>query len=417
MGGKMKRSALKATILVALGLLLAILPGLTGCAKNEAESKEIVIGILADFTGPAGYAIGTALAGTFAYFRQFEEENLIPGTKVKLVTYDTRTDYSRVVPGYVWLSGRKADMLLVVAGSDIALLKDRLAEDRIPALGFQSSPVLLGSPWVFTLQAPAGWQGEALVEWIMETWDYEGEGRPPTVGVVGSTTETTSFYLDAIIPFMQANPGKFDWAGAERAPMTTSSWAGEVSRLKDCDFIIVTTTGPATVSFVKEARARGYGGPYVSGVEGLAAFWDLIRAATPADQLHNCYHAAFQPYWEEDVPLITELKASLQKYYPDKVEKLMEGNPPVTGWMTGIVFAEAIAKALDKVGPENVDGTALRDAMEETDMTIEGFGHPLRFTAEENFLYRAQRMFDWSVADEKWVHITDWFLVPSAGGD
>jgi len=412
----MKKSALRVAILVALGLLLATLPGFTGCAKKEAESKEIVIGLLTDFTGPAGYAVSTALAGTFAYFRHFEEENLIPGVKVKLVTYDTRTDYSRVVPGYMWLSGKGADMLLVVAASDTALLKDRLAKDKIPALGYSSSPVLLGDPWVFTLQAPAGWQGEALVQWIMQKWDYQGKGRPPRVGVVGSTTETTSVYLDAIIPFMQANPGKFDWAGAERAPMTTSSWAGEISRLKNCDFIIVTTTGPATVSFVKEARARGYGGAFASGVEGLAAFWDLIRMAIPADQLHSCYHAAFQPYWEEDVPLINELKPALQKYYPDKVEELMKGNPPVTGWMTGIFFAEAIAKALAKVGAENVDGTALRDAMAETDMTIEGFGHPLRFTGEENFLYRAQRIFEWSVADAKWLHITDWLLVPSAGG-
>jgi hypothetical protein len=79
-------------------------------------------------------------------------------------------------------------------------------------------------------------------------------------------------------------------------------------------------------------------------------------------------------------------------------------------------MADAIRRAIDEVGAENVDGTTLRAALAETDMTVPGWGNPWRFTENENFLARAERVFEWKVAEEDWVAISNWITPASLAG-
>jgi len=51
---------------------------------------------------------------------------------------------------------------------------------------------------------------------------------------------------------------------------------------------------------------------------------------------------------------------------------------------------DAIRRAVEEVGAENVDGTALRDALAETDMVVEGWGNPWKFTENNLCLAWAQ---------------------------
>jgi len=72
-------------------------------ADTPDEDVVITIGSLSDITGPASNAmtvINMALDDVVEYFN---DENLIPGVELKVVTYDGQLDPARDIPGYEWL--------------------------------------------------------------------------------------------------------------------------------------------------------------------------------------------------------------------------------------------------------------------------------------------------------------------------
>ena len=410
MSGRLTRVA----ALALLGALLASPPGLVSCAEEETRVTEITIGELGDYTGSASHAEAQVHEGFRDYFRMLEEEAPIPGVRIRMVNYDTRLDYGRAMPGYVWLKGQGA-ILMAVVGGEREILASRFEEDQIPAVGCTGVEAIMGHDWVFNLVAPPEAQGEAILQWTMDTWDYAGTGRKPKVGHVGwAGLTTTVTYQRGIDRFVAANPGKFDSVEAQIAPYGSSAWAVEVSRTMDCDVIVLTAVGPGTASFVREARARGYEGKIVSGIEAFGGFWKLVKDATSPENLYGCFSARYIPWWNEDVPFITEAKEHILEYHStSRAEELMGATGAMTGWAWAMYTADAIRRAVEEVGAENVDGIALRNALAETDMTLEGWGNPWRFTENNNCLTWAQTMFEWSIAEDDWVAVSDWYFPPS----
>ena len=119
----MKRKGVGLAILVILVALLAVVPALAGCSGGESEEKVIKIGILADFTGVASFAMQPTMKAADTYVTKVvPEKNPLPGVKVKFTIFDTQLNYSRTVPGYLELKGRGVDMMLIPNAQDVELL-------------------------------------------------------------------------------------------------------------------------------------------------------------------------------------------------------------------------------------------------------------------------------------------------------
>jgi len=411
----MSRRLTKIVVLVLLAVMLATLPGLAGCAEEKEKTPQITIGVLTDFTGVASFAVKQLVDAMMDYFRMVEEEDPIPGVKIKFITYDTRLDYARTAPGYVWLKGQGAVMMNIINPADREILVDRFVEDKIPVIGSQTLPTLMASGWDFSFSSSNAHETEVIMQWIMDTWDYNTLGMPK-IGHLGYAHVVADYHQDGIDAAMEANPGKFDFAGFERSPMGTTAWAVEINRLKDCDFIIVSAVGPMMASFVKEARLRGYEGDLLSGINAFPGYWDLVTGAVPSEDLYACFWAGYYPWWNENVPFITDLKEAIQRYRPGEAEALMRSSGPLAGWAMGLFMADAIRRAVEEVGAENVDRIAIRDALADTNMTVEGWGNTWKFTEDQYFLARAERVFEWSIAENDWVVISDWILPASLAG-
>jgi ABC-type branched-subunit amino acid transport system substrate-binding protein len=410
----MRQRLTKIVALVLLGvLLLATLPGLAGCAGGEEKVPEIVIGILTDSTGPAAYACTQTVDSFQDYFRMVEEEDPIPGVNIRFASYDMRTDYSRVPPGYVWLKTKGAMLMGIIHPSSMDILASRAEEDQIPLAG-TTAVALYQNEWAFTMYATNEVQIEAILMWIADTWQGEGIPKVGHIGYSGYTT--TAGYDRGIAAFLEANPGEIDYVGTEAPPTGTTTWAGEVSKLKDCDFIVMTCVGPGVPSFIKEARARGYTGAFVSGIEAIPGFMKSIIAAVSSDQLYGLYHMGYWPWWNEDVPFVNDLKEAILEYHTDEAEDLMRESGPLTGWGWGMYIADAIRRAVEEVGAENVDGLAIRDALAETNLTVEGFGNTWRFTENNHCLCLAQRAYEYLPAEDDWVAVSDWIMPASLAG-
>ena len=114
---------------------------------------------------------------------------------------------------------------------------------------------------------------------------------------------------------------------------------------------------------------------------------------------------------------MTEVKKYTEEYYsPAEVETLYLGTGQYNGWAAGMIFVDALRRAVAKVGAENVDGIALFEALKETNMTEEGFGSPWRITEEANCFMQTVRLMEYSSEVGDWVVITDWSLPPCLGG-
>ncbi len=401
----MKSKWWKTITLTALSIVVVAVSGLVGCA-NGGAGDEIVIGVLTDFTGSASFAIKPTVEAMTDYFRMVEEEGLLPGAKVRFVNYDTKLDYGRVGPGYESLKAKGTVMMHVLNPADKDIVAGTAAEDGIPIIASQETTGHERREWLFNTYAPIGTEVEAMLQHIMDTWDYETDGIP-RIGHLGWTLETTDYHQEGIDNIMTAYPGKFEFVGLQRATMGQSTWAGEIARLQNSDFILMSVVGSMMATFIREARDRGYEGGFLSGINAFPGYWDNARAVVPAENLYECYYAGQWPWWNEDVPFIESLKEAIQKYRPGDAETRMRSSGPITGWCMGWFMADAVRRAVEQYGAENVDGAAIKEALETTSLDIEGFGNVWNLDKGQFFVWR-KNIFRWNTSALDWEKVSGW---------
>ncbi len=412
----MKGMLSKAAGLVLVALLLVPVFGLTGCSGGDTSADEIVIGFEGDLTGPAARAVTELYNGLSDCLRMAKDEGVMPGIKTRLVDYDTRTEYGRVPVGYQWLKNAGAQVMVVMSSMDLEVLASKYDEEHIPGVGMQGSEALRGNDWVFSMYTAGEAQGEAILQWIMTNWDYDGEGRKPKVGHAGMSGIITSVsYQRGIDRFLDSNGDKFEWKGHKLAPVSTATWVNEIKALKDCDYIVCSMVGPGTALFTKEARERGYVGNLVSGMEAFPGYWELVRGAVPPSSLYGCYYSHYQPWWNDENSFIADAKEAVTQYRSQSdADTMMRGTGYLAGWAMGVWLTDVITRAVENGGAGEVDGVAIRDALASTDMDVEGFGNTWETTADNHICGRTQRLYEWSVDDQDWLVCSDWILPPSA---
>jgi len=409
----MTRKLTKIVVLVLLGALLATLPGLVACGEDEAEGPEIVYGYLWDLTGRAALGVTDKYKGLIDYLRMVEEEDLLPGVKIKAINYDTKSDYGRVVPGYLWLRGKGA-VMMSASPPDSELLRDRFEADQISFLGGTSMISLLDCEWYASVCGPMESQIEILMQWIMDTW--EGTEKPK-IGAIG--LRGVPYYegqLDIVEAWVERYADEFDWLGAQMPPTTAMSFAAEVDKLTDSDFIFTFSSGPPLAAFTREARDRGYQNGFIGANDSYKGFWSLVKASVAPEYLDGIIVADYLPWWDDDVPFISKLKEYTLKYRPDEAEAAFSSTGRINGWAEGMILVDAVRRAVEEVGIENLDGVALKDALFATDMDIEGCGNAWTLTEDINCYAQTARLFEYEAAEDKWVAISGWYRPPSLGG-
>jgi len=260
-------------------------------------------------------------------------------------------------------------------------------------------------PWMFNYYAPMEVEAEAMLTWIMNTWDYGTESDPkpaPKIGHIGWTLDTTKFLQAGIESTIAANPGKFQWVGLAKAPPSTTTWTSEVNALKSSDYILFSIVASPMATFVRDARNLGYTGALVSGVNSFPGYWDLTQTMVDKSKMTNCYYVAPWPWWSEDCDYIDDLKESIARtkgqVYVDK-----DNSGPVTGLGMGIMMDDVIRRAIAAVGVENLDGDALREAALAINLDVDGFGNTWKVDENGHFLCRTFRAHEYDPDSSKWV--------------
>lgn len=337
---------------------------------EPTEKVTITFGNLSDLTGPAASVMGPINMAVDDTIRYFNEQKLIPGVTLEVVTYDGQYDPAKGIPGYEWLTERGADVILCDAATGPPMVS-RATEDQIPVFMHNVPEDLLDPPgYVFGTGTSPECLAYTTAAWIVENdWDYVTNG-PAKIGAVGWDDGLTRKWIEAMEHYAEVHPDQFEWVGGHITPMATFSFAPEVEALKDCDYLF--PPGTVMFSFAREYRGAGGTAKFLGG-SPQAAFMGMIDDSKLWDEIDGMLFFLETRWWTDEEGEILELtKQFLYENHPDEAEGIERtGN----GYMVVAqvyMILDMIRTATEAVGPGNLDSKAIYDASQSWTMMIDG---------------------------------------------
>jgi len=360
----------KCKIAVAFLLVLVMLVPLSlscGGGGGGGGKVTIHIGQLTDFTGAASPALKQITFITEDMIRYYNDENLIPGVKLKLDAYDTKFDPSRYSLGYDWCKQKGDDIIITIIADAPLMLKPFAARDKIILAAMGGSPGLFTPPgWVFGFSSANEDSAKILLHWIVgNDWPDKGQGTPK-IGILAWNDTQSTDVTKAIEAYLNAHPDEYDFVGRITTPVGTSTFTSEAKRLKDegCDYIAI-PSGNILAPFLRDLRAAGSQATLLDCVGSMGSFQRMYVQMVGWDMLDGCYSTANSFYWTDTANPIVDLATTLVHRYHSAGEAediIASGNSYVgpAFMMTGIL--EVLQQAVKNVGAENFNGQAYYDA-------------------------------------------------------
>ncbi|MFO8009248.1 MAG: ABC transporter substrate-binding protein [Dehalococcoidia bacterium] len=386
MNGMIKKTGMG---LVACVLLFMPLIAACGGGDNGEKSPEtaqppeqvvITIGNFTDKTGPAASPLSVIDMALQDLVDYYNDENLIPGVQLKVVSYDGQWDPSRDIPGYKWLKEKGADLMWTCSSHTTTTLLPSVEKDQF--IIFSSATTREGLPsggYVFAPTSVPEYEIYTLLNWIAENdWDYQTRG-PAKIGMAAWNQAYTNAVASAAEEYASAHPEQFKWLGAYFTDFTFT-WGPQVEALKDADYVIPGNN--LGNGFPKEYRDAGYTGRFIS-TDAPAAYMSLVDDARLWDELDGMLFMRITRWWNEegDGSMIDMTIDILERYHPGKAEKTMRGGNGYLALAQAWVMLEVIREAAEEVGPENLDSRAIYEAANDFQGVIDGVE---RFTFNED---------------------------------
>ena len=384
-------------------------------AAQSVPAAEYTVTTSVDFTGP--YAVimppfETARKAFFAWWNETKGNEL--GITLVSKAYDMRYDPSVVAstwPGI--LTGDKPIAHMGLGGPDVAALMKRLPKDKVPLImstgtyGF----IWLPNMWVFQPRPTYAHEAAGFFNWVHQNQITD---RPIKIGAINS--KVSPAYVDminGIEAFCKATP----WAecvGTEWVQMKPVSLVSEVRRLsrKKPDFIWISTNTTHVIGTIKAEKELGIHIPILAATHnGLQS---SIKASKDINLLEGHYDSGA-------VDPAVDLNLPGAKIYAEYCQKLgLENKWDVVAVQAAIMellTLRAVERAAEMVGPDNITGEAVYNAMYAKPFTQEdllGLASTLTFTKEAPFSTKDLKVKSTTVKNGKHMLISDdWIPVPA----
>lgn len=381
-----------------------------GCGGDEEGKVVLTIGEVSDFTGPASPAANITHKATVDAVRYFNEKGLIPGVRIKLVSWDTQWNPARNLPGYEWVRGRGADMIYTLIPGFAETMKAFAARDKIPILVSGTTIPMVEPPgWVFCFTPTYAQDTKTVLKWLSdEHWDYS-QGIPK-IGMAAWQEPTALDMKKALSEYCQDHPEQFDYVGTFLAPMGVMTWSAQVEKLKGCDYVF----GPwgAEFHFMQQFHERGYTATFV-GPNMPAAFQRLLVDCFGWEPpLDGMISTAVHPWWGEAYTMIELAEETLHEYRSGEVEDVIDAGCNYIGtFQTWYAILEILKAAVEEVGAENFDGQAYYNAAvkyRSSGPIWEGYPPDWGFSETRRCWQNHQMIYEWSAEAKDLVRVSDW---------
>ena len=398
---------------VTVLVLLAMVSALFGaCAKEAApaspEAKgEIVIGILDDLSGPTASTCSAHKDGTLDAIRYInEEKGGILGHQLRAIVIDCKMDSTISISGWDRLKSEKVPFIVSQAATVVKLIVSAANRDHIPITAISGDiDQLFPKEPSFFFTASSHYPGvvESVVKRMEKDWAEKGETRSPKVGY-----DILSFgiYPKMLGKALKMSTEKRDWehittgTGLTPADVTT-----QVLQMKEfgIDYVGRMGSEAGDIAWIKELDRQNFH-PVVLGGRGLGSeeLWNACGELLVGVKVY-----ANNPLWtDNDVPLISLIQELNAKWYPDITKR---ASSYIAGFAEFLVVAEAMERAIDKVGYENLDGDAMKTAMETIRDFDPGIGTGYTWTPTDHQGIRGHNWYEWT-GEGILTPISDWVI-------
>lgn len=391
--------------------ILLVTPVLAGCGSSgeESEVKTIVIGDLTDITGPAAAAMTPISWALVDYCNYVNSEGLIPNVKLEVVQYDTKYDTSRYLLGYDSVKAQGATLVFTGFPGCAEALKTRAENDKIPVFCCSATEGLVDNPGaVFCFAGLTRGVVPAQLRWVHEN-DWKGTG-PATIGMASWNVAPNPDTESALKKYCEENPSQFRLAGTSLVPAGTITWAGEVARFKDCDYLFFGSGGAvAPATFIDQYRAAGGKGKILC-TDTLLMYVKAIVDQAGWDAVDGMLQAVNWGWWVSDSDQVRLAKQLLEQNHPDQIGPSHLFMPPAGGLIEAHVAVEAIRAVVKEIGTEDLSSQAIYDGLERVSFTLPGY--PTMDWSESREGLRYFQMWNTSKAQQDLVLASDW--IPNA---
>jgi ABC-type branched-subunit amino acid transport system substrate-binding protein len=390
-------------IVCVMVLALVVIPCF-GCGGGKGE-QTITIGFLTDFTGPGGPAIAKLYPVIQDLVKYYNDEGLMPDAKLRLISYDTAMDTAKYIPGYDWLKGRGAKLIITSLPGGADTVKPFAERDAIPIFSFNFDEAMTeppGAEWVFGITGPIAPEVKLMLDWVSEShWDYTN--GIPTIGLWDWETSDGTTRESAIKEYCQAHPDKFDLVGSFLVPSGTMNPVGEVQSLKDCDYIYAHSIQGAY--FIKNYRDSGYHAQFLGSTNSYG-FYEFYQSLDGWERLDGYVSTMIVPFWDEENDAVTLVKEFIDRYHPGKTPEDMGASYYGAFFDTLAVF-EILQQAVTEVGAADLDGQTLLNTAVKYSLEVEGLPE-YGFSNTVHYLVHGMAVYEWSAESEGLVKLSDW---------
>ncbi|WP_373089869.1 ABC transporter substrate-binding protein [Sneathiella sp.] len=337
---------LKTTLLaIALGALVSL----------PASAKEYIMSTSADFSGPFADVMPNAMSGINAitdWWNETTGKDL--GVSVNIKIYDMRYDASVVAKTWPAILNTDHPIMHLGFGSpDLVTLMKRLPNDKVP--------MLLGTAMVGLVWKPEGWHYS-----IRPTYSHEFAGllsemqkkKGSVLNIAAVSTQNKAGFVDqvkGVEKLAEQYPDRFamvDVQWVDPSPVSLTNNIRAMSQ-KNPDVIMVGGTTAQVIATAKALKDLNLTVPIISSTHnGLS---EAAKGIDPAD-LNGSYSAfSFAPPTKADLPI----RDIYNKYKKEGDWTLITAQSAAQA----ILALRTLEKAIAEVGADNVDGTAMRNAL------------------------------------------------------
>ena len=387
--------------IIWLALVILVLAIGLACAPKEVPPAEVpkgkvVIGILDDFSGPAG-GVGSAYkAGAEAYVRYVnEKKGGILGHPLESIAADTKMDSAIAMAGWSRMKNDNALAILANTTAAASPIVDQSAQhDHIPVTAGAGNMNQLypkePSFWFCTAPELVS-VFDSIGDMIENDWKKKGKAGTPKVGIdmVSVGTVTRIWLKKAEMTMVERG---WDYA-VTRSSLVAVDMTTSVLKMKEfgVDYLILQCTESALIAWLKDMDRQNFH-PQIFDSTNLAS--QEMRGSV-GDLVAGSTFYIFSPQWTDTYLPLVQLVHELESEWNPEVTS----RPPhfLRAFADTMAIAGAIEKAIENVGYANIDGDASKEAMESLrDYDPLGYGIGYTWTTDDHQGIHGVRWYRWT---------------------
>ena len=388
-------------------VVLALVLALASCAPAESGGDRARIGLYAGFTGAIATAGAQMSESVLNYEKHVNESGGINGVQVECLWEECAYMVPHSITAHRRFKEKGVLATVNYSSGQVLALVPSVLRDEMPMMYAGVIEQAITKPaWVFVGGLPYGMDVATYMKWGKDEWK---ETRPPRIGIM--VYDHTSGWSVINAAKEWAPKFGFEFVGYEVIPLlgaidTSVEWLRLAG--KNPDMIFGHVAGASLVTQVKDAARLGIQDKGIK-LASAGALDETVIGVVGKEDVEGWYVTASclgHGLLAGDKPAgLKTMEEAAQKYRGRKPEEINAVS--VYTWVCAQLAVEGIRLAIEKVGLENLDGRAVRDAL----VTIRDFETgvipPVTLTDDNPYYTKAMR---WEIIEGgKYVPVSDWY--------